>query len=354
MRVLQVINTLKTGGAEKLLTEIVPLMNCSDIQVDVLTFIGGDTPFAKQLKEKGVKVYSFYERGSVYNPIIIFKLIRFIKQYDIVHTHNTSPQLFTAIASTFGKTTLVTTEHSTFNRRRNNRIFRFIDKWMYNRYKTIICISNQVSTQLSNYITRISDRQLIIKNGIEIEKYRQTNPLPNIDHSRFIVCMVAGFRYQKDHETLLRAFRLLDKRRYELWLVGDGSQRQIIENLIKELNLSEQVKLLGIREDIPAILKTVDVVVQSSHIEGFGLAAAEGMAAGKPVIATDVPGLREVVDGAGFLVPHQDANALAESIRQLQDNQELYNSISARCVARSKDFSIDTMADAYIEVYKSI
>lgn len=68
-----------------------------------------------------------------------------------------------------------------------------------------------------------------------------------------IVAMVAGFRYQKDQDTLIKAFTHLDKDKYELWLVGDGERRSILEGLVNELGLTDNVKLLGIRNDIPNV-----------------------------------------------------------------------------------------------------
>lgn len=165
--------------------------------------------------------------------------------------------------------------------------------------------------------------------------------------------MVAGFRYQKDQETLIRAFNNLPED-YELWLIGDGERRSIIEQCIKDNKLEDRVLLLGIRSDIPSLLKSVDVVVQSSHWEGFGLAAVEGMAAGKPVIASDVEGLAQVVEGAGILFPHGDDNALVSIIQQLSDDKDYYKQVAAKCWERAQMFDIQKMVDAYNEVYKGL
>ena len=165
--------------------------------------------------------------------------------------------------------------------------------------------------------------------------------------------MVAGFRYQKDQETLIRAFNILPED-YELWLIGDGERRSIIEQCIKDNKLEDRVLLLGIRSDIPSILKSVDVVVQSSHWEGFGLAAVEGMAAGKPVIASDVEGLAQVVEGAGILFPLGDDKKLADIIKQLIGDQTYYQQVAARCWERAQMFDIQKMVDAYNEVYMGL
>ena len=129
--------------------------------------------------------------------------------------------------------------------------------------------------------------------------------------------MVAGFRYQKDQDTLIRAMQHLPKNKFELWLVGDGERRGDLEALAIMFGLKDVVKFWGLRGDVPSLLKSSDIVVLSSHIEGFGLAAVEGMSAGKPFIASDVDGLNDVVRGAGLLFRHGDDKQLAELITTL-------------------------------------
>ena len=103
MKVLQVITSLRTGGAEKLITDMVPIYRQQGIDVDVLLFDGIETAFKKQLEEQRIHIIEFGRNKSVYSPIHIIKLIRYLRShtYDWVHTHNTACQLFAAIASMF-------------------------------------------------------------------------------------------------------------------------------------------------------------------------------------------------------------------------------------------------------------
>lgn len=357
MKILQVITSLSTGGAEKLISEITPMLRDKGHQVDVLAFDGADTAFKKALTDKGIKVYSFGKGCNVYNPLFIFRLAKLMKNYDIVHTHNTAPQLFAAIGSVVCSVVLCTTEHNTSNRRRNWKWYAPIDKWMYSRYSKIICISDSTEHNLRDFIKDGSNKISTILNGIDVKHYSQAVPIDKstiTNHpERKVIAMVAGFRYQKDQETLIRAFNNLPVE-YELWLIGDGERRAMIEQCIKDNHLEERVVLLGIRSDIPSLLKSVDVVVQSSHWEGFGLAAVEGMAAGKPVIASDVEGLAQVVEGAGILFPLGDNKKLADIIKQLIEDQTYYQQVAARCWERAQMFDIQKMVDAYNEVYEGL
>ena len=352
MKILQVITSLSTGGAEKLISEITPLLRDKGHQVDVLAFDGADTAFKKALTDKGIKVYSFGKGCNVYNPIFIFRLAKMMKNYDIVHTHNTTPQLFAAIGSVLCSVVLCTTEHNTSNRRRDWKWYAPIDKWMYSRYAKIICISNQAEDNLRKYLPNVKNVCTIF-NGVDINRFHNAKPLDSLKSTKNVVVMVAGFRYQKDQDTLIRAFTHLDKDKYELWLVGDGERRPILEKMIYELGLNN-VKLLGIRNDIPNVLQTADIVVMSSHFEGLSLSNIEGMSVNKPFISSNVDGLREVVDGYGLLFPHGDDKALAKNIEKLMTDKEYYKAMAKRCQERAKDFDIHKMVDAYIDVYKSI
>ena len=161
--------------------------------------------------------------------------------------------------------------------------------------------------------------------------------------------MIAAFREGKDQDTLIRAMSELPNN-YSLQIVGDGPRRPILEKLAEEKN----VEFLGIRTDIPDILCSTDIVVLSSHWEGLSLSSIEGMASGRPFIASDVDGLHEMVNGAGVLFPDGDHIALASAIRSLCENPKKYKEVAERCQARAKDYDISKMAAGYNAVYKEI
>lgn len=353
MKILQVITSLRTGGAEKLIVDMVPLYQKQGHQVDVLLFDGTETPFKKQLRDKGVTIYQLREGGSVYNPLYICKLIPFLRKYDIVHTHNTACQLFTAIAGLFSSTVLVTTEHTTSNRRRNWKGYKILDQWMYSWYQSVICISNKAYDNLRQYLG--SDKSLrVIYNGIDVNLYRMAEADSSLKNGKTIITMVAGFRPQKDQDTLVRAFQYLPTDQYELWLIGDGERRPDVENLVNKLNLSAVVRFWGIRNDIPVLLKSSDIIVMSSHYEGLSLSSIEGMSVGKPFVASDVDGLHEVTLNAGILFPHGDAKALADIILHLHEDPVYYQQIADQCLQRAAEFDIHKTVDQYLQLYQSL
>lgn len=189
--------------------------------------------------------------------------------------------------------------------------------FVYSRYDRIIAISEGVHSMLIDNLESLKYRILVIKNGVDTFKISRTKSISKnelgISQSSIVITQVAKFNIQKDRKTLLRALRLLPQEYYVLF-VGDGRLLDEHREMVKLLNLENRAHFLGIRNDVPVILKMSDIIVMSSNYEGFGLAAVEGMAAGKPLIASNVPGLSEVVRGAGILFEVHDEQEFAKDI----------------------------------------
>ncbi len=355
MKILHVITSMRIGGAEKLVSEIVPMMREKGYDVDLALFDGVDTNFKQSLIGAGVKVFSFGENRTVYDLRNLWQLMRLMKNYDIVHTHNTAPQLFAAIGGVLCSVVLVTTEHNTSNRRRNWKWYRLVDRWMYNRYDKVICISNQAEANLREFHKDLKADIQTIFNGVDINRFHNANPAQDIrTDNRTVVTMVAGFRYQKDQDTLIKAMSVLPRGKYKLCLVGDGERRAELESLVTKLDLQNEVEFLGIRADVPQVLKASDIIVMSSHFEGLSLSNIEGMSVGKPFIASDVDGLHEMTIGAGILFPHEDYIQLAAEIQNLSKDKELSEEIADKCWLRASEYDIQKMVDAYLNVYESL
>lgn len=354
MKVLQVITSLHTGGAEKLIVDVTSRLRRKGHQVDVALFDGEKTPFYKELENTGCTIHRFSNKPSFYNPIYIWRLYKVMKNYDIIHTHNTSPQFFAALANIFRQKILVTTEHNTSNRRRGKLFWKPIDKWMYSQYRQIICISDKAEENLKEYLNNRKLNICTIYNGIDVQRFYHALPIEELKSEKFITVMVAAFRKQKDQKTLIKAIATLPKDKYELWLVGAGDCFNDIQHFVQKNGLDDQVKFLGNRTDVPNILHSADVICMSSHYEGLSLSNLEGMSIGKPFVATDVDGLHEVTEGAGILVPHENVTALAGVIRRLHDDKDFYQQTADACYRRALKFDINKMVDAYEAVYHNI
>ena len=359
MKVLQIITSLQTGGAEKLLVDIVPRLNQKGIICDILTLIDEETPFKQELEKKNVKVFGLSKTMSVHDPRFIFKIKPWLKQYDIIHTHLFQPQYWTGIAKKLfsPKTHLITTEHSTTNRRRKIKIFKPIDRFIYGQYDKIISISEATMQKLIEYIG-MQEKMIMIQNGIDVSYFKNAVPVERkllnnrLSEEDFIVTMVAGLREEKDQDTLIKALPNLPQS-VKLILVGDGIRRKYCEQLAENIGVKERVFFLGIRNDVANILKSSDVVAMSSHWEGLSLSSMEGMASGKPFIASNVPGLKEITKGFGLLFEEGDEKELTRLIVRLKDDQKYAKEIATACGHRAEDYDVKKTVNRLIEIYES-
>jgi glycosyltransferase involved in cell wall biosynthesis len=362
MKILHIDNSLGTGGAEKLILDTVPLYRKAGIEMDVLVLCDNDFPFAKALKEQDCcNVFILKKTANekvVYNPLYIFKIKKFLKNYDIIHLHVFPSQYFAVFANLLNgnKAKLILTEHNTSNGRIANKIFKPIEKFIYSKYSKIICITEEIKEIYQNYLG-LSDQLITINNGVDINKiieapsYKKSD-LGYTEEDRLLI-MVARFFAQKDQDTLIKSLLNLPNS-YKLLLVGEGKRKEELKKLAEELNVSDRVNFLGQRMDISELLKTCDFVVLSSHYEGLSLSSVEGMASGKPFIASDVPGLTDIVKNAGILFEPRNSKQLAEIILSLDANPAEYKKIAGKCVDRAKEFDIMKMVDKYMEVYQSV
>ncbi|RTE53804.1 glycosyltransferase [Arenibacter aquaticus] len=357
MKVLQLINSLAAGGAEKLLVDSVIGYHNRGIKVDILLLRGGSSPFTDKLKKyPNIKIYDLGIKTNVYNPKLIFFLHKHFKNYDIIHVH-LFPALYWASFTRFfnkSKYKMLLTEHSTNNKRRNNPLFQFVDKIIYKQYDYIVPISDSASKNLKNHLGLSYNNIKTINNGIDLKIIRNAKAYSksslNLNEEDFVLIQVSSFRYPKDQKTVIKALNFLPKN-VHLLLVGEGPLKQEAQDFTHLLNLSNRVHFLNLRTDVPELLKTADIAILSSHYEGLSLSSVEGLASGKPFLSTEAPGLTDVVEGAGLLFPIGDEQKLAEIITKLKNEESFYSEISKKGVERSKNYDIELMIDQYLELY---
>lgn len=359
MRILQIINGLGTGGAEKLLVDSVLELQERGISVTILLLNGTETPFYHKLKEEFKGELISLGKGSVYNPFLVFKMIKKIKGYDCIQVHLFPTLYWVAIAHWLGncKVPLVYTEHSTTNNRRTKWYFKKLDQLMYSRYQCVVAITPLVKQNLQNHLGRKTPVIDVIPNGVDIQRIHAAVPYSKAElelpDDALVLLQVARFYEPKDPMTLLESMRLLDNKTY-LLLVGDGAMRGELENFVQENGLSDRVRFLGVRTDIERLLKSADIVLLSSKYEGLSLAAIEGMASGKPFIASDVPGISDSVGGAGLLFTQGDSSDLASKIKEVSEDAVLKSRLIRQCLERSKQYDSATMVKNYIALYQKL
>lgn len=358
MKVLHIINSLHTGGAEKLLADSLPIYKEYGVEIDLLLLNSDDTPFLQSLKSKFIGRIFYTHINSYYSPVQLWQIRKYLKSdYDIIHCHLFPVLYWTVLAKLLANNQkkMIFTEHNTENRRLNNLAFLQVDKFIYRYYDKVTAITPQVKQVLIDKLHLPNQKVEVIYNGIDVEKFATAMSYQKsmfFDDTDTIIIQVSRFQKQKDQQTVIYALSDLPEN-YKLLLVGDGELKNDCQALVNELNLQQRVKFLGVRMDVPALLKMADIIVQSSHWEGFGLAAVEGMAAGKPLVASNVAGLRDIVKDYGLLFEKGNATDLASKILQLQD-KNFYDDIAKKCAQRASDFHILKMVEKTISLYKEL
>lgn len=350
MRVLHVISSLEIGGAQRLLSDILPLM-AKENDVTLLVNKEVENDFSHKIKEAGVKIVNC-GCPNLHSPKNIFRVARLAKEYDIVHIHLFPTVYWAAFASLITPMKLVYTEHSTLNRRRGKWYFKPIEKFVYSRYKKVISISQQTQEALTGWLdTKAGDpRFVVINNGVNLSSFQDLKEEKLYPKT---LIMVSRFVASKDQMTVIRAMKLLPDDVHVIF-VGDGENLDNCRTLAKEQGLRERVHFVGKQSNVVSWIAKADIGVQSSNWEGFGLTAVEIMAAGKPIVATNVDGLKQVVEGAGELFEVGDENELAGIIKCLYDDKEEYHRMSKASRARAAEYDIVNTVQRYIELYNII
>lgn len=358
IRVLQLINRLEVGGAEKLLADLAPLIDRTEGFTCEVLVLGkpGNTIFEKALGEKGVTV-RFLGNSGMYALRIVRQLARQFGKYDVVHVHLFPSQLWAVLAGFFvrRKVVLVSTEHSTNNRRRQKPVFRILDRFIYKRYNSVVSISEDARRTLLEWLEPRKDiaKYCVIPNGVDIANIQDAAPVKRqslgVPRGAFLCLCVGRLEEVKNHKMQIEAISRLDER-FHLVCAGDGSLRQELGAYASRLQVADRVHFLGVRADIPALVRSADAVLLTSHWEGLSLACIEGMSC-CPLIGTDVNGIRDVVEGAGILVSDGDADALQAEIRRLSEDAGYYERTREACRIRALQFDIGRTRDRYLALY---
>lgn len=368
MRILCIINSLRAGGAEKLVEQTVPKIINRGFRVDVLLLTDEDNVFEENLVKNNVCVHivPFRKIRSVRNVQYIYKYILNGK-YDLVHTHLFPANYWTAMVSRVcnmnNKSIIfIASEHNTHNRRRNISLLKPLEKFIYDSYDLIISISQKTQDKLVAWLGReneIGSRFNVVENGVDIESIEEAEPysksqiVDGLQEDDNLLCMVASFTKQKDQKTIIRALGLLPEN-VKLLLVGEGPLKMDCISLAQELNFDDRVYFLGYRNDVKHILKTVDIMILSSHWEGLSLSCIEAMASGKPFIGSNVQGIEDVVKSYGLLFNEGDEKELANIIKELLNNVCYAEDVAIKCKERAAEFDIAIMVNRLTDIYKSI
>ncbi len=222
-----------------------------------------------------------------------------------------------------------------------------------------IAVSETVYKSLVEDVHLPARRVKLIRNGCDVEavakRVRQART-PGSGAKRSRILMAARLAAGKDHPTLFRAVRLLrsEGREVELLLAGDGVRRKEYEALVIELGIAERVRFLGNRNDVPELMARCEALVLATHTEGLPLILLEAMAAEIPIVATDIPACRGVLDDgrSGLLAPRADSRAMATAIGNLLDDADLRGRLVSAAAERVRRcYGIGPQLEGYASLF---
>ena len=374
MKIIHVITGLNDGGAEAVLYRLCKFDKSNKHQIVSLSNLG---KYGLMLKILGLKVDTFNMSPGRFSLISFFRLIRLLRNEmpDVVQTWMYHGDFIGGLAARIsGIRAIVWGIHHTTLDPKNSK-------------KTTILIAN-LSAKLSSFIPKKiivcskrgidvhkklgydSKKMYFVPNGYDLNDFQpsalsktQLKSQLGLEHSIPLIGSVGRFDPQKDQKNLLEALMILIKKgvSFQCILVGTGldqSNKKIVE-LINKFDLSDYVKLLGQRNDIPNIMNTLDLhILSSAYGEAFPNVINEAMACGTPCVVTDVGDSANIVGDTGWVAPPSDPEALANVIEiALQDltkgTSRDKRSISARDRIE-KNFSIKRMVNSYSEIWNSI
>ncbi len=358
--VVHLINSLTSGGAEKILTDVLPLLNKSDFSV-YLVILNSDKAFDYYLSiliENDVKIIDL--RRNYFSPLVVIDLIRLTRalRVDVWHSHLFPSHYWLAIASLFLKrdVLILRTEHAFTNRRLENKFLIFIEKIVIRKFNYIIAISSGIQTVLIEKLSYPMSKVILIKNGINIAQVINCNlSSSNIfNHNYFNLLMVARFDlWQKDHKSLVLAMLRLDSN-FRLYFAGIGPNQRNIKLLVKDLGLEDRIFFLDLREDVYNLMKLVDLNILITRFEGLSGVVLESLAAKKPFLGSNVSGVFDIVPDSRFLLLSNEPEVISSKIYTIYKSKDLQNSMSKEGFDFVQNFDTQIMVDKLVSFYNHI
>jgi sugar transferase (PEP-CTERM/EpsH1 system associated) len=370
--VAHVIYRLDTGGLENGLVNLINRIPAERFRHAIIC-LTDYTAFRQRIQRGDVSVFAL-NKPPGNSPILHFKLWRLLMQLrpDIVHTRNFGALEAMLPAALAGVPVRVHGEHghNIGDLDGSNRKYQWVRRAIKPFVHQYIALSRDLERYLHEKIHVPAAKVAQLYNGVDTELFHPARggrePLPYAGFAgpeQFVIGTVGRMQAVKDPVTLARAFvRLLrmvpdGDRRLRLVMVGDGPLKKQVLTVIEEAGASGLAWLPGERDDVPRIMRGLDLFVMPSISEGISNTVLEAMASGLPMVGTRVGGNPELIEEGvtGTLVPRNDAESMARAMRVYTESAELcrrHGSEARRAVERR--FGIDAMVNAYMAVYDQL
>ena len=368
-KVLWLIKGLSAGGAEKLLSMSLPYLDRNTFDYQVVYLMKGRTDLVAEFQQQGIPV-SCLNMKKAYDLRVVFRLFRLLRErrIDILHIHSPYAGIVGRLAAILaGVKAIISTEHELVER--HHPLTRLGSVLTYPINNATIAVSQAVARSLLRYKTTRPGTIHVVYNAIDLDALENVQTDPEmvkrslgIDERRLVVGNVAHIRPQKGHQYLVEAARLVLDQWPEVSFVIVGRERKKddlirLEELAQHLGIRDRIIFTGFRQDTLQVMNAFDVFVLPSIWEAFGIVLLEAMGLRKPVVATHVDGIPEVINEGidGFLVAPYDSKQLARRILDLLRDDALRNRMGQKGRQKVLDkFGIEQSVKAVEKIYLSV
>lgn len=365
MRVLHVLGSIERSGAETMLLSAIGRFRDAGIEMEALSTGEGRGRFADPFEREGVPVHHEPFQKS---PRFFLKIAQIMREggYDVVHVHTERAALWVELtALVAGVSRVVRSVHSAFDFTGWLRLRRAMGRWLSSRLLglTHIFVSKSVA---ANERSRFGTHGLLITNGIDVGRFVPSDDASSRAASRaayglpmsaIVLVSVGRCTSVKQHDQVLLAMSRMASMSEIYYLhIGSGPDEDSEKALARQLGQEFRCRFVGESDDVVALLQMSDVFVMPSQYEGFSIAALEASACGLPVIAYDVPGLRDAVvnESTGLLVA-ADVEALADAILRLCADVSTREDFGRAGRAMVVDqYSLDRWVERHVALYRGV
>lgn len=363
LRVALLLESDGPGGAETMLLNLADELRRRGHEVLPIGPAGRAGWLGDRFRERGFVPESYVLRHAI-DPACMRQIVDMLRSHriQVAHSHEFGMAVYGAFAARrAGARHIITMHGGRYYAEQRRR--RAALRWAARKSDALVAVSEATADDLRITLRLKDDAVRVVRNGIPFRTGSRSalrNEL-RLSESELLLVAVGNLYPVKGHAVLLRALGelrrsgALDAVPWRLALAGRGEEEPTLRAIAQEERIAERVVLLGYREDVPDILAAADLFVMPSLSEGLPLALVEAMAAGLPVVVSDVGGIPEVATGGreAILVPPGDAVKLAGGLATLIRDPGARAAMGAAARGRAlREFSVSTMCEAYERLYR--
>lgn len=364
--ILFVINTLSVGGAEHILIDIANDLS-KNYKITILSIldvgayrdkVNSEVNYKSIVKVKNgfIRKIFMYFIGFLIPPTLIHKLfIGNNYDYEVAFLEGIPTKLIASSGNKKSKK-YAWVHIDLLNQFGIKKVFKNMDKHIncYLKYDKIICVSESVRDA---FIKRfgIRDKLVVKYNPLNHDIISKLADEPVEKSNRIRVVSVGRLEKQKGYDRLLRISKrlMLDGIDFELIIIGEGSERRVLENFITDNHLNDSVFLLGLVENPYKYMKNADLLIFPSRVEGYSTVVTESIILGKPVVVSNCSGMKEILGESEYgLVTENNIESLYNGIKEMLADEKMREYYTSQAEKRSSDFKMRTKFKSVEELFK--